>query len=197
MYSDYRQRHISVSSLEPGDTLEYRTVTRITTALAAGHFWYEHRFPKGVVVKEDRLEIDVPKSREVKLKAPVRRPEIQEKDDRRIYTWVVKDIKTERDHDRDDLDDDEDGSVRRDGADWVRREERRVDEWARQAEERAVLPFLECEILKRRRPLHPDYDDSKTYFVRPFGVVMDIIARMDVILQQSASVRTWWKRDDE
>ena len=32
MYSDYRQRHISVSSLEPGDTLEYRTVTRITTA---------------------------------------------------------------------------------------------------------------------------------------------------------------------
>lgn len=101
------------------------------------------------------------------------------------------------DSDNDHDDDDDDGSVRGNGADWVRREEQRADEWARQAEERAVLPFLECEILKRRRPLHPDYDDSKTYFVRPFGVVMDIIARMDVILQQSASVRTWWKRDDE
>ncbi len=28
MYSDYRQRHISVAGLRPGDTLEYRTVTR-------------------------------------------------------------------------------------------------------------------------------------------------------------------------
>src|SRR5208282_3717302 len=26
MYSDYRQRHISVAALQPGDTLEYRTV---------------------------------------------------------------------------------------------------------------------------------------------------------------------------
>lgn len=106
MYSDYRQRHISVSSLEPGDTLEYRTVTRITTALAAGNFWYEHRFPKGVVVYEDRLEIDVPKAREVKLKTPVRKPEIEEKRDRRIYTWIVKDIKPERD--KDDPDEEED-----------------------------------------------------------------------------------------
>src|SRR6266403_58609 len=28
MYSDYRQRHISVTALQPGDTLEYGTVTR-------------------------------------------------------------------------------------------------------------------------------------------------------------------------
>ncbi len=86
MYSDYRQRHISVTALRPGDTLEYKTVTRIVTPLAAGHFWYEHRFPKGVVVNEDRLEIDIPKSREVKLKTPTRKPEIQDNGDRRIYT---------------------------------------------------------------------------------------------------------------
>ena len=29
MYSDYRQRHISVAALQPGDTLEYRTVIRV------------------------------------------------------------------------------------------------------------------------------------------------------------------------
>src|SRR5882724_10054736 len=75
MYSDYRQRHFSVTALRPGDTLEYKTITRIVTPLAAGHFWYEHTFPSGVVVNEDRLEIDVPKSREVKLKTPDRKPE--------------------------------------------------------------------------------------------------------------------------
>jgi transglutaminase-like putative cysteine protease/tetratricopeptide (TPR) repeat protein len=97
MYTDYRQRHISVAALRPGDTLEYRTVTRITTPLAADHFWSEHTFPKGAVVSEDRLEIDVPKAREIKLKTPKHTPDIQEKGDRRIYTWVVKDIEPERD----------------------------------------------------------------------------------------------------
>jgi Flp pilus assembly protein TadD/transglutaminase-like putative cysteine protease len=109
MYSDYRQRHVSVAALQPGDTLEYKTVTRIVTPLAAGHFWYEHRFPKGVVVNEDRLEIDIPKAREVKLKTPSRKPEIQDNGDRRVYTWVVKDIRPDRDKDEDRDDDDEIG----------------------------------------------------------------------------------------
>jgi len=109
MYSDYRQRHISVAALQPGDTLEYRAVTRVLTPLAAGNFWYEHTFPKGMVVNEDRLEIDVPKAREVKLKTPTRKPEIQETGDRRIYTWVVKDIQPERDKDKDKDEADEDG----------------------------------------------------------------------------------------
>src|SRR6266446_5396070 len=102
MYSDYRQRHISVAALQPGDTLEYRTVIRILTPLAAGNFWYEYTFPKGVVVNEDRLEIDVPKSREVKLKTPARKPEIHETGDRRVYTWVVNDILPERDKEKDE-----------------------------------------------------------------------------------------------
>src|SRR5882762_3686082 len=102
MYSDYRQRHISVAALQPGDTLEYRTVTRVLTPLAAGNFWYEYTFPKGVAVNEGRLEIDIPKSREVKLKTPAQKPEIQETGDRRIYTWVVKNIQPERDKEKDE-----------------------------------------------------------------------------------------------
>src|ERR1700687_3195762 len=62
MYSDYRQRHISVVALQPGDTLEYRTVTRVLTPLAAGNFWYEHTFPKGVAVNEERVHIDSPEA---------------------------------------------------------------------------------------------------------------------------------------
>ena len=97
MYSDYRQRHISVAALQPGDILEYRTVTRVQTPLAAGNFWYEYTFPKGVAVNEDRLEINVPKSRELKLKSPARKPEIQDAGDRRIYTWVAKNTQPEGD----------------------------------------------------------------------------------------------------
>ena len=102
MYSDYRQRHISVAGLAVGDTLEYRTVTHIITPLAAGNFWYDHTFPKTAVVDEDRLEINVPKSRELKLKTPKRTPETRDDGDRRIYTWVVKDIEPEKDEDRDE-----------------------------------------------------------------------------------------------
>ena len=100
MYSDYRQRHISVAALQPGDTLEYRTVTRVLTPLAAGNFWYEYTFPKGIAVGEGRLEVDIPQSREVKLKTPKREPQIQNAGDRRIYSWVVKDIRPDRDKER-------------------------------------------------------------------------------------------------
>jgi transglutaminase-like putative cysteine protease/tetratricopeptide (TPR) repeat protein len=109
MYSDYRQRHISVAALRPGDTLEYRTMTRTITPLAGANFWYQHTFPTGVVVGEDRLEIDVPKAREVKLKTPKHTPEIQDKGDRRIYTWVIKGIEPERDKERSDDEDVETG----------------------------------------------------------------------------------------
>ncbi len=102
MYSDYRQRHISVSALQPGDVLEYLTVVRVLTPLAAGNFWYEYTFPKGFVVKEDRLEIDVPKVREVKLKTPKRQPEVKETADRRVYTWIVKDIQPNANKDQDE-----------------------------------------------------------------------------------------------
>jgi tetratricopeptide (TPR) repeat protein/transglutaminase-like putative cysteine protease len=107
MYSDYRQRHISVAALQPGDTLEYRTVTRVTTPLAAGNFWYEATFPKGVVVKEDRLIVDIPKAREIKLQSPTHQPEIKDTADRRIYTWSVKNIQPDRDRDKDKERDDE------------------------------------------------------------------------------------------
>jgi len=109
MYSDYRQRHISVTALQPGDTLEYRTVIRVLTPLAPGNFWYEYTFPKGVAVNEDRLELDLPKAREVKLKTPARPPEIHDTGDRRVYTWLVKDIQPERDRDRDQDEEQETG----------------------------------------------------------------------------------------
>ena len=104
MYSDYRQRHVSVVDLHPGDALEYHTIVHVTTALAPDQFWYEHTFPRNTAVGEDRLEIDVPKSRDVKLKSPDKKYEIRETADRRVYTWVVRDVAPDRKHEREEDD---------------------------------------------------------------------------------------------
>ena len=104
MYSDFRERHITVAALRPGDVLEYRTTTVVTTPLAAGEFWYEHRFPKYQAVAQTRLEVDVPKSREVKLKSPRHKYTTAESSDRRTYSWVVENISPDR-KDKDDSED--------------------------------------------------------------------------------------------
>jgi len=104
MYSDYRQRHISVSALAPGDVLEYDVVAHVTTPLAPHEFWYEHTFPRDAVVREDLLQVDLPKSREIKIKSPKRQYQTQESGERRIYTWEIKDFVPDRKHERDEDD---------------------------------------------------------------------------------------------
>jgi tetratricopeptide (TPR) repeat protein len=96
MYSDYRQRHISVSGLAAGDVLEYCVIVHVSTALAPHEFWYEHVFPRGVVVREDLLQVDIPKWRDVKLKSPKHKYETQESGGRRVYTWEIKDFVPKR-----------------------------------------------------------------------------------------------------
>jgi len=96
MYSDYRQRHISVSGLAAGDVLEYDVIVHVNTALAPHEFWYEHVFPREVVVREDLLQVDIPNSRDVKLKTPKYKYEAQESGDRRVYTWEIKDFTPKR-----------------------------------------------------------------------------------------------------
>src|SRR5215471_21310622 len=97
MYSDYRQRHVTVSALRPGDLLEYRVTTRTETALVPGEFWFEYSFPESVQVNEARLEIDVPKARELRLKSPRRKYTTADNGDRRVYSWVVQNITPKHD----------------------------------------------------------------------------------------------------
>src|SRR5262245_4601664 len=42
VYTDFRQKHVTVQSLRPGDTLEASFVTTTHTALAPGQFWGEY-----------------------------------------------------------------------------------------------------------------------------------------------------------
>jgi tetratricopeptide (TPR) repeat protein len=96
MYSDYRQRHVTVAGLRPGDLLEFQTTTHMHTPLAPGEFWYEYSFPQHLAVTEARLEVDIPKARDLRVKSPDRKYTTTESGDRRTYTWVVQNIVPKR-----------------------------------------------------------------------------------------------------
>jgi tetratricopeptide (TPR) repeat protein len=96
VYTDYRQKHITVPGLRPGEVLEYDIVTVVHTALAHGQFWMEHRFDKNDIVLDELLEVNVPRERSVKLKTqPASDPKISEENGRRIYRWTSSHLQRE------------------------------------------------------------------------------------------------------
>ena len=102
VYTDYRQKHITVPGLRPGEVLEYDMVTVIHTALAPGQFWTEYDFDKNNIVLDEELEIDIPRDRTVKLKTkPGIDPKISEEKGRRIYRWASSLTEREDDKDKD------------------------------------------------------------------------------------------------
>jgi Flp pilus assembly protein TadD len=107
MYSDFRQRHVTVASLQVGDVLEYHSITHMKP-LAEGQFWYEHSFLKSSPAQEQTLEIDLPRAREIKLKSPNHKYETREAGERRIYTWTIKDFAPRKDNEDSDEEDDGD-----------------------------------------------------------------------------------------
>lgn len=102
IYTDLRQKHVTVPGLRPGDTLEYQARWDLHTAYAANHFWLEHDFVKGnLIVLNDELEVNVPAASKVKLKtAAGMDPNIKEVDGRRIYSWKKANL-TRPDKDKD------------------------------------------------------------------------------------------------
>src|SRR5690242_3546500 len=111
VYTDLRQKHITVPGLRPGDTLEYHLVWTVQTPLAQNHFWAEHDFiKKGAIVLADDLTIDIPAASKVKLKTePGFEPAIKEQDGRRIYSWKHANLKpdSEEDEKKKDADDED------------------------------------------------------------------------------------------
>jgi tetratricopeptide (TPR) repeat protein len=102
VYTDYRQKHITVPGLRPGEVLEYNIVTIVHTSLAPNNFWMEHEFQKRGIVLDERLEVNIPKDRAVKLKTkPENEAKIAEENGRRIYRWTSSHLEKE-DADEDD-----------------------------------------------------------------------------------------------
>ena len=99
IYTDLRQKHITVPGLRPGDQLEYHLVWNIHSPLAQNHFWVEHDFvTRGPIVLADELTVNIPAASKIKLKTePGYDPTIKEENGRRVYTW--KQAKLKRDAD--------------------------------------------------------------------------------------------------
>src|SRR5580658_1243138 len=98
VYTDYRQKHITVPGLRPGEVLEYDMVTVIHTPLAAGQFWTEYEFDKTNITLDETVDVDVPAGRNLKLKCkPGMDPKITEANGRRIYHWSSSHLEREDD----------------------------------------------------------------------------------------------------
>lgn len=106
MYTDYREKHVTVPSLRPGDTLEYQTVIDTKKPLAPGQFWMEHDFSDELIVLDAKLVVDVPKSREAHLTTQPDFKTYETKDDgsRRTYTWSYKNLQTRADREAEERD---------------------------------------------------------------------------------------------
>ena len=90
VYTDFHQKHITVPGLRPGEILEYQVVTTIDQPLAPNEFWMEHRFFDSGVVLDDRLEVNIPRNRTVKVKVGTGyEAKITDEGDRRIYRWAT------------------------------------------------------------------------------------------------------------
>jgi len=98
MYTDYREKHITVPALRPGDTLEYSIVTTTTTALSPNQFWLNYDFDRNIIVLHETLVVNVPKDKQIKLKTDDGYdPKITTEGDRKIYTWVTSNLKRKTD----------------------------------------------------------------------------------------------------
>src|SRR5580700_7890093 len=56
VYTDYREKHVTVPALRPGDVLECQTITIIQTPLAPNEFWISHDFVNEAVVLDEEVE---------------------------------------------------------------------------------------------------------------------------------------------
>jgi TonB family protein len=94
-FTDLREKHIAVKGLEPNDILEYSIRWQITQPLAPGQFWFAHSFLKSTIVLDERLEISVPREREVKQKSKTVQPTVREENNRRIYSWKDSNLESQ------------------------------------------------------------------------------------------------------
>ena len=108
VYTDFRQKHITVPGLRPAEVLEYDIVTVIHTALAPGQFWMEYDFDKNDIVLDEQLELNIAGDRTVKLKTkPGMEPKTTQESGRRIYRWTSSHLEREdkdKDQDKDKKD---------------------------------------------------------------------------------------------
>lgn len=87
MYSDLREKHVTVKGIEVGDLLEYLVRYRTVRPQVPGQFWFEYSFTTSYIVKDEELEVSFPRDKFVSVESPSYQPHIEEKNGNKIYTW--------------------------------------------------------------------------------------------------------------
>ena len=94
MYSDARQKHISVPGLSVGDIIEYDVVTRVFEPFTPGQFWDNWDFVTHFVCLDEEIVLEVPANRTLKVKSPEgMEPRVEDQAGRRRYTWKAENRK--------------------------------------------------------------------------------------------------------
>jgi tetratricopeptide (TPR) repeat protein len=87
MYTDARQKHVTVPSLAVGDTVDYDVVFT-SQPLLPGQFWHTSFFMATAICLDDQVNLDVPREREIKFTTlPPMEFTVSEVGDRKIYHW--------------------------------------------------------------------------------------------------------------
>ncbi len=93
MYTDARQKHVTVPSLSVGDTVEYDVVTS-SKPLLPGQFWNTWMLEESAICLDEQVELNVPRERPLKMRGPAGVEATSRDDgDRRIYLWKTSNLK--------------------------------------------------------------------------------------------------------
>jgi cytochrome c-type biogenesis protein CcmH/NrfG/transglutaminase-like putative cysteine protease len=90
MYTDARQKHVTVPGLSVGDVLEYDTITTIFEPLTPGQFWQTWELVSDAICLDEQVDLNVPKNQALKLKLPSGVTQTtHDEGDRRVYHWAT------------------------------------------------------------------------------------------------------------
>ncbi len=90
MYTDARQKHVTVPGLAVGDIVEYDVVTTTFEPLLPGQFWQTWNFVSNAISLDEQVDLDVPRNRPLKIKAaPGIESSTHDEGNRRIYHWAT------------------------------------------------------------------------------------------------------------
>jgi tetratricopeptide (TPR) repeat protein len=94
MYTDARQKHVTVPGLSVGDVVEYDVFLNANPILQ-GHFWRIWLFGTRYISLDEQLDLDVPATRPLKVTSPENViPAISVEGGRRHYHWATSNLET-------------------------------------------------------------------------------------------------------
>lgn len=93
MYSDIREKHVTIKALGVGDVLEYNIRFRVFKPQVPGQFWWDYTFERNLLYRSAELQLTVPKDKYLNLSSPDHKAEIKDDGNLRTYTWHSSNLK--------------------------------------------------------------------------------------------------------